>query len=84
MAMKPLLEVDGDANAAYVTLEHGDVVRTRRLDDNRLLDLGLEGEVIGIEFLNVNHGVDLRELPRQNELVRLFEQHHIPRLGEEA
>lgn len=62
------VEVDEEANAAYVTLAARPVAATRRLDANRLLDLDAAGKVVGIELLNVSAGVDLSDLPDGDEL----------------
>lgn len=43
----------------------------------KLLDLDAQGEVVGIEFLNVSAGLDLRDLPRREELRKLFDEHDI-------
>jgi uncharacterized protein YuzE len=71
------LELDREANAAYVTSSEDEVKRTRKLDSYRILDLDAEGEVIGIEFLRINAGVDLSDLPRAAELRKLLNEHHI-------
>ena len=78
MAVTPVrLELDGDANSAYVVLSDDEVKKTKKLDQNRLLDLDAQGEVVGIEFLNISAGVNLSDLPRGEELRKLFGEHHI-------
>lgn len=71
------LTLDREANAAYVYVTERPVARTRELDENRILDLDSDGEVRGIEFLNVSYGVHLAGLPFPNELAKLFEGHDI-------
>lgn len=71
------LTIDQESDAAYVYLTDRGVVRTRELDENRLLDLDDDGEIRGIEFLNVSHGVDLSGLPHAPALADLFRGHGI-------
>jgi uncharacterized protein YuzE len=71
------LEVDNEADAAYVTISGDDVARTAKLDENRIIDYDASGAVVGIELLNVSRGVDLRDLPYREELVDLLGQKYI-------
>ena len=71
------LEVDTKANAAYVRVADRPVASTRELDPQRMIDYDHEGEIIGIEFLAVDHGVDLSGLPHRHELEKLFDDHQI-------
>jgi uncharacterized protein YuzE len=75
------LELDPQADAAYVLLTDGEVASTKKLDACRLLDLGADGEIIGIEFLHVSAGVDLTDLPLREELHRLFEDRRIKQIA---
>ena len=72
------LELDTQANAAYVQIAKKSVASTRELDSQRIVDYDAHGEIIGIEFLTVSRGVDLRDLPHRDQLARLFDDHHIP------
>lgn len=71
------LRIDRKAGAAYVRLAEGHVARTKELDHARNMDYDATGEVLGIEFLDVSHGVDLSDLPFRPELERLFEERGI-------
>jgi uncharacterized protein YuzE len=71
------LELNRDVNAAYVVLSDDEVRKTKKLDQSRLLDLDAQGEVVGIEFLNISAGANLSDLPRGEELRKLFGEHHI-------
>src|SRR4051812_27859294 len=71
------LQLDKEADAAYIVIADRDVSRTEKLDENRLMDYGERNTVVGIEFLNVSSGVDLSDLPFHDELVRLFNEQHV-------
>ena len=59
------LTIDQESDAAYVYVTDRAVALTQELDENRMLDLDDAGEVRGIEFLNVSHGVALVEAARR-------------------
>lgn len=69
---------DPEADAVYVDLQEAQGrVRTRRIDEQRLLDHDERGELVGIEFLFVSRGVNLEGLPeaeRIAEAMRSFPQ----------
>ena len=71
------LTIDREADAAYVYVTDRPVARTRTLDENRLLDLDSNGDVRGIELLNISHGVELEGLPFTNELSALLRDNGI-------
>lgn len=51
-----------DADASYLRLRRGRIVRTEGIDDHRLRHLNHDGQTVGIEFLEVSGGVDLSTL----------------------
>lgn len=57
------LRHDPEADAAYVRYSHEPVVRTREVDEDRLIDYSASDSVIGVEFLNVEDGVRVSGLP---------------------
>lgn len=60
------LTYDALADALYLELESNTVARSQRINFNVSLDLSSEGEVIGIEVLNVRkRGLDPDELGAQ-------------------
>ena len=69
---------DPEADAVSVDLRGAQGrVRTRRIDEQRLLDYDERGELVGIEFLFVSRGVNLDGLPeaeRIAEAMRSFPQ----------
>jgi uncharacterized protein YuzE len=83
--MNLMLEIDDTVNAGYVyfRLDRRPVDHTDELDDRRLVDYDEHGNPLGIEFLGIRNGVDLRRLPQQVEpyhdaLAALLERNHIP------
>jgi uncharacterized protein YuzE len=71
------LELDQGADAAYVTIHARPVARTQELDAQRIVDYDAAGEIVGIEFLAIRHGVELSGLPFQDQLARLFADREI-------
>jgi hypothetical protein len=43
-----------------------------------MLDYDAQGELVGMEFLGVRRGVDLRDLPHPDKLAGYFGEHEIP------
>ena len=57
----------------------GDVARTERLDDRRLVDFDADGSALGVEILGAREfGIDLTGLPRAGEIQTTL--HDFPRL----
>ena len=67
------VEIDPEVDAAYVRFTDLSVARTATIDSQRIIDYGPDDEVVGVEFLALHQGVDLRGLPRHDELARLFD-----------
>jgi uncharacterized protein YuzE len=70
-------ELDRVANAAYAQVSDEPVQSTREIDGQRVIDYGASGDIVGIEFLDVSHGVSLSELPYHDELARYFGKYQI-------
>lgn len=71
--MGVLIRFDPEADALYASLRDrkpGDVVRTQQLDECRLVDYDADGRPLGIEFLNVSDGLNLRDVPDADEIER--------------
>jgi uncharacterized protein YuzE len=71
------LDYDREANAIYVYLRDLPFAYNKVLDERRIIDYAEDQHPIGIELLNVSHGVDVRDLPEQAAVERLLEEHHI-------
>ena len=65
---------DPDADAIYVSLKEGDAVRSKALDDLRIIDYSRDGAVIGVEFIGVSGGIDLSDLPFSAEVEELINE----------
>ncbi len=72
MKLQLQIDVDPEADAAYVTIDDAAVTQTRELDRYRILDLDSAGRVVGIELLRVSSGVSLEGLPFAKELAPLL------------
>jgi uncharacterized protein YuzE len=72
-----MFEMDPFADAVYVEVSDEPVASTVGLDAQRILDYNAYGEIVGMEFLGVHHGVDLSNLPHRDELARYFCEHQI-------
>jgi uncharacterized protein YuzE len=53
---------DEEADAIYITLREGDFARNQKINDTTILDLDAQGNVLGIEMLDVSKKFDLNQL----------------------
>lgn len=60
-ASNPTVEVDHDAEAAYIALSAAPVARTVEVSPEVLVDLDQAGAVVGVELLTL----DLRDTPKE-------------------
>lgn len=65
-------EYDPDADAIYVYLRDARPVRTVAIDDLRNVDYDGDGRVVGVELLDVNGGIDLRDVPFAHRVAQLI------------
>jgi uncharacterized protein YuzE len=72
------VEYSREVDAMYIWLRRG-VERAfgRKLDDSRYLDYGEDGQPIGVELLNVSHGVETEGLPEKDAIERLLARRKI-------
>jgi len=61
---------DQKADAVYLYLSNNDVAYSKELDTERVIDYSADGEVRGIEFLSVSHGVNTDDLPYRSAIER--------------
>ncbi len=72
------IEHDTKVNALYVYLDDSaPFAYNKVLDDRRVIDCAEDGHAIGVEFLNVSHGVDVRDVPEQAAIGRMLEEHNV-------
>ena len=76
MSFEPRAEYSQTVDAVYVHLANAEVDRTRSLDDRRMIDVSKDGVIVGIEFLDVSAGIDLRDVPFKSEVERLLSDFH--------
>lgn len=70
------VQYDSEADAVYVRLrEPIGELKSRPVDDARIVDYDAEGQVVGVELLDASHGIDLEGLPEADaiaEAIRSF------------
>ncbi len=71
------VEHDPEANALYVYLHDAPFAYNTILDDRRVIDYAADGRTIGVEFLNVSYGVDVRDTPDPRGIGRAVEEHNL-------
>ncbi len=66
-----LLQYDDQVDALYVSfreVEPGGVAQVHMVDDRRNVDYDASGEPVGVEFLCVSDGINLRDIPHADEI----------------
>jgi len=75
------VEYDPLVDALYVQLSDKPFAYTEnislRRDYERGVDYAEDGTPIGVEFLNVSHGVDLTDVPRADEIAKALAERGI-------
>lgn len=71
------LEYDKDANAIYIYLRDLPYAYNKVLDDERVIDYAADHLPTGVELLNVDHGVNVDDLPERDAIVGILEDHDI-------
>ena len=69
------LRLDPDARILYVVVGHSGnmALETRDLDERRAVDYDLAGDIVGIEFRDIDEGVDLDGVPHASRLARALQ-----------
>ena len=62
------VQVDSEAGSLYVRLNQSAVHRTRTFGDFRMVDYDAAGGIVGVEFLQINGGIELDGLPEYRRL----------------
>ena len=80
---RPDATYDPDADAAYVYILHEPVASTEEIDEDRIVDRAASRAVVGVEFLNVSHGIHVGGLPVSASLLAYrLRQHGLSVLDE--
>lgn len=65
---------DIKADAVYIYLSDAPVAYTKELDDNRLMDYSADHKPVGIDLLSVSKGVDVEDLPRKKDILKVLDE----------
>lgn len=63
---------DAEANAIYIYFSKKPYAYGIDLDNERRIDYAADNTPIGVELLNVSHGVNLDGLPNPDEIARIL------------
>jgi uncharacterized protein YuzE len=58
------ISYDKEANALYIELKQGKFDKNKKIDDFTILDLDKEGNILGIEFLDVDKRMSKEDLAK--------------------
>jgi uncharacterized protein YuzE len=75
--MKIRCEYDREADAIYIYLNDKPYAYGKDLDDGRRIDYAADHTPVGIELLGVSQGVEIDNIPCQNEVAKLLKEHDI-------
>ena len=66
------LRIDPDARTLYIVLGHSGemAMESREVDERRTLDYDLKGDLVGVEFLDIDEGIDLDGIPHAGRIAR--------------
>lgn len=66
------IRIDPDARTMYIVIGHSGemAMETREIDDRRTLDYDLKGDLVGVEFLDIDEGIDLDGVPHASRIAR--------------
>lgn len=57
---------DKEANAVYIEFQKGEFAKNKKIDDFTIMDLDKEGNILGIELLNVSKRIPQESLSEIN------------------
>ncbi len=62
-------DVEADAiSVSFRDVEDGGIRDSRELDESRYIDVDHDDHIVGVEFLNVGHGIDLTGVPHAEDI----------------
>jgi len=56
------IDYDKEADAVYIEFRKGEFARNRKIDDFTIIDLDGEGNILGIELLDVSKRIPIESL----------------------
>lgn len=56
------INYDRDADALYIEFRKGDFAKNKKIDDVTIIDLDKQGNILGIELLDVSKRIPLESL----------------------
>ena len=71
------IKYDRKADAIYVRLDNKPYAYGKDLDNERRIDYASDGKPIGIEITCVSQGVNVYDLPYQNQVGKLLANYNI-------
>ncbi len=75
----PRISHDEEGDIIYIEFSEAEVVRTREAGSVWVnVDEAADGSVVAIEFVNAHAGIDLRHLPRRDEVELLLREFNVP------
>ena len=75
MSPNTQVQIDTQTGSLYIRLNQSTVHQTRTFGDFRIVDYDAAGGVVGVEFLQINAGIDLHGLPEHQRLQRALLAH---------
>lgn len=78
--MTESLKFNDVGDVLYVRLREGRIAKTRTFGDDRLVDVDADGTVLGVEFIGLEHQLDLRGLPAEANLLSVIKEHAPPQI----
>ncbi|MFH1638168.1 MAG: DUF2283 domain-containing protein [Candidatus Woesearchaeota archaeon] len=60
------ISYDKDADAMYIEFRSGEFAKNKKIDDFTIIDLDKEGNILGIELLDVSKRIPLESLSQVN------------------
>lgn len=72
------LSYDKAADAVYVYFTRNEIDHTDELSESTNVDYDANGDPVGVEFLDVSDGIDLGDVPRREDVIKLLNEGHFP------
>lgn len=73
----PRVSYDRSVQALYVTLSDKPYDHGRDLDEDRRIDYAADHTPIGVEFLDVDQGVNLDDVPEHDAIAKALEPYDL-------